>query len=532
VRTLFRNAACWSAGKEIFDGILVEGENIIATGAQALDSEFDQNVDLEGAFVIPAFLDGHAHPIFGGREAAGPQINGLTSLDEILTEVKKYADENPDEPWIIGGAYEASIIESGDFDAHWLDSVVIDRPIVLHAVDHHTIWVNSETLKRAGINELTADPIGGTIARRPDGTPKGVFREPKAMALVLDRAPADSIESDVQAIKRACDAYLRVGVTAAIDSWVEKEMASAYLAAAKSGDLTITMNLSLLASPGSWRPKVKEFVALREEFTALPNPDLVKANSIKFLADGALSAGTAALMEPYVDNPDSNGIKIWSDDELLDAVIQFDMLKFQLHIHAIGDAAVKQALDAFEAMMQINPMWDRRPVIVHAQLICDEDLPRFRKLGVIANIQPLWCYLDPMNKELILPRIGRERNDSQYRLRTLIDNGATIVFGSDWPVTSEIPLRALGVPVNRLKPGEKTGESWNLSEAITIDESLRFYTKNAAHQLFREQERGALEIGKKADFIILNRNLFEIHPWEVSTVKIKALYKNGSLVEI
>ena len=532
MRTLFRHATCWSAGKEIFDGILVEDEIIIAIGAQALASHFDEAVDLEGLFVIPAFLDGHAHPIFGGREAAGPQVNGLTSLDEILAAVKKFADDNPDEPWIIGGAYEAAIIESGDFDAHWLDRVVSDRPVVLHAVDHHTIWVNSEALNRAGINNLTVDPNGGTIARRADGTPKGVFREPSAMALVLDKAPVDSIESDVQAIKRACDAYLRVGVTVAIDSWVEKDMASAYLAAAKSGELTIAMNLSLLAAPGSWRSKVKEFVELREEFAALPDPDLIKANSIKFLADGALSAGTAALMQPYIDNPDSSGIKIWMDDEFLEAAVQFDKLKFQLHIHAIGDAAVKQALDVIEAMIQINPKWDRRPVIVHAQLIRDEDLQRFRELGVIANIQPLWCYLDPMNKELIQPRIGKARNDLQFRLRTIVKNGISIAFGSDWPVTSEAPLFALAVPVNRLKPGDKTGEGWNISEAITMDESLTFYTKSVAHQMFREQDHGALEVGKRADFIVLDKNLLNIEPWDVSTVRIKALYKNGLLVGI
>lgn len=530
MRTLFYNAQCWSAGKEIFDAILVEGSNIIAIGAEAHGLHFDHTVDLENSFVVPAFLDGHAHPIFGGREAAGPQINGLASLDEILAAVRRFADDNSDEQWIIGGAYEAAIIEGGDFDAHWLDSVVSDRPVVLHAVDHHTIWVNSEALKRAGINNLTLDPIGGTIARRPDGTPKGVFREPNAMELILRHAPPDSITRDIAAIKRACNAYLQVGTTAAMDSWVEKNMALAYLAAAKSGDLTIAMNLSLLAAPGSWRSKVEEFVALREEFAALPNPDLVRANSIKILADGALSAGTAALMKPYLDASNSHGIKIWSDKELLNAVVSFDELKFQLHIHAIGDAAVKQALDAIEAMERINSTWDRRPVIVHAQLICDEDLPRFKKLGVIANIQPLWCYLDPMNQKLILPRIGKVRNDLQYRLQTMIENEISIAFGSDWPVTSEVPLNALAVPVNRLKPGKKSGEGWNISEAITMNESLTFYTKNVAYQMFREQERGTLEIGKKADFIVLDKNLLKIDPQEVSTVGIKAFYQNGQKV--
>ena len=530
MRTLFHNAQCWSPGQELFDGILIDGETIIATGTEALGSHFDKSIDLHGACVIPAFIDGHAHPIFGGREAAGPRINGLNSLDEILAEVKNFAINNPDQLWVIGGAYEAAIIDGGDFDAHWLDSVVSDRPVVLHAVDHHTIWLNTKALELAGITKQTPDPTGGTIARRSDGTPKGTLREPTAMALILDIAPADSIQSDVAAIKRACTAYLKAGVTTAIDSWVEKDMAQAYLAAAKSGDLTIAMNLSFLVTPSNWRENLAEFNSLRGEFAALPNPDLVKANSIKFLADGALSAGTAALMEPYLDNPSSSGIKIWDDDELLDAVALFDMHRYQVHIHAIGDAAVKQALDAIEAMTRTNPNWDRRPVIVHAQLICDEDLPRFKQLGVIANIQPLWCYMDPMNKELILPRIGSDRNDLQYRLRTLIDNGATIAFGSDWPVTSEVPLRALGVPVNRLAPGAKDADGWNIGETITLEESLTFYTKNAAYQMFREHERGSIQAGMKADFIVLEKNLFEINPSEVSSVVIHALYQNGVIL--
>ena len=527
MRTLFRNAQFWSAGEEIFDAILVENDLIIATGEIALHASHDKSIDLNGAFVMPAFLDGHAHPIFAGREAAGPKINGLDTVELILNAVEKFAQENPDTPWIIGGAYEAAIIDGGNFDSLWLDSVVSDRPVVLHAVDHHTIWVNSKALEIAGITELTQDPIGGSIARRIDAKPKGTLREPSAMALILDLAPVDTIASDVEAIKRACAAYLRAGVTAATDSWVEKDMAKAYLAAAKSGDLSIAMNLSFLANPSSWSEKVDEFIALRQEFESLPDPDLVKANSIKFLADGALSAGTAALMEPYLDDPNSTGIKIWDDDEILDALSVFDMHKFQVHIHAIGDAAVKQALDAIEAMMRINPNWDRRPVIVHTQLICDDDLIRFRQLGVVANIQPLWCYLDPMNKELILPRLGVTRNDLQYRLRTLIDSGAQIAFGSDWPVTSEIPLLALSVPVNRLAPGSTSSPGWSLEQAITMNESLTFYTKNVAYQMFRNHERGSLAAGFKADFLVLNKNLLEINPCEVSTVTIKEFYQNG-----
>ncbi|MEI7540406.1 MAG: amidohydrolase family protein, partial [Actinomycetes bacterium] len=297
--------------------------------------------------------------------------------------------------------------------------------------------------------------------------------------------------------------------TAAIDSWCEKDMARAYIAAAQSGDLTIPFNLSFLATPSAWFGDIDEFNELREQCLELDNAMLLQGNSIKFLLDGALSAGTAHLTQPYLDDPSSCGIAIWSDEELLNALVAYDALGYQVHLHAIGDAAVKQALDAIEAMQQINPDWDRRPVIVHAQLIRDEDLPRFAQLGVIANIQPLWCYLDPMNKELIAPRIGQERNNLQYRLRSLIKAGAMIAFGSDWPVTSHVPMQALNVPVTRTNPAAGSNDAWNIEEAITKEESLTFYTKNAAYQMFRENERGVLEAGKTADFIVLRDDEIE-----------------------
>ena len=502
--TLYTNARFWSSGQEIFHDLLVKDSIIIATGEQTKEFTAETTIDLNGAFVIPAFLDGHAHPIFAGREAAGPKINGINSIEEIKAQVKAFAQANPTTPWIIGGAYEAAIIEGGDFDAKWLDEVVSDRPVVLHAVDHHTIWVNSKAIELAGITSATKDPQGGTIARNSDGCAKGTLREPSAMALVLNHAPANTIESDIAAITYACAEYRKVGVVAAIDSWCEKDMARAYIAAATTNQLTIAFNLSLLATPTTWSGDIDDFNEIREQCLELDNPSQLQANSIKFLLDGALSAGTAHLTQPYLDDPSSSGIAIWSDDELLNALVAYDALQYQLHLHAIGDAAVKQALDAIEAMQRINPPWDRRPVIVHAQLVRNEDLSRFAQLGVIANIQPLWCYLDPMNKELIAPRIGNERNNQQYRLRSMVKAGAMIAFGSDWPVTSHIPMQAISVPVTRTNAADGITEPWVIEQALTMDESLTFYTKNAAYQLFRENEFGALEVGKRAAFLVLD----------------------------
>jgi len=502
--TLYTNARFWSSGQEVFHDLLVKDSIIIATGEQTKEFTAETTIDLNGAFVIPAFLDGHAHPIFAGREAAGPKINGINSIEEIKAQVKAFALANPTTPWIIGGAYEAAIIEGGDFDAKWLDEVVSDRPVVLHAVDHHTIWVNSKAIELSGITSATKDPQGGTIARNSDGCAKGTLREPSAMALVLNHAPANTIESDIAAITYACAEYRKVGVIAAIDSWCEKDMARAYIAAAKTNQLTIVFNLSLLATPTTWSGDIDDFNEIREQCLELDNPSQLQANSIKFLLDGALSAGTAHLTQPYLDDPSSSGIAIWSDDELLNALVAYDALQYQVHLHAIGDAAVKQALDAIEAMQRINPPWDRRPVIVHAQLVRNEDLSRFAQLGVIANIQPLWCYLDPMNKELIAPRIGNERNNQQYRLRSMVKAGAMIAFGSDWPVTSHIPMQAISVPVTRTNAADGITEPWVIEQALTMDESLTFYTKNAAYQLFRENEFGALEVGKRAAFLVLD----------------------------
>mgnify|MGYP000730887310 FL=1 len=502
--TLYTNARFWSSGQEIFHDLLVKDSIIIATGEQTKEFTAETTIDLNGAFVIPAFLDGHAHPIFAGREAAGPKINGINSIEEIKAQVKAFAQANPTTPWIIGGAYEAAIIEGGDFDAKWLDEVVSDRPVVLHAVDHHTIWVNSKAIELSGITSATKDPQGGTIARNSDGCAKGTLREPSAMALVLNHAPANTIESDIAAITYACAEYRKVGVVAAIDSWCEKDMARAYIAAATTNQLTIAFNLSLLATPTTWSGDIDDFNEIREQCLELDNPSQLQANSIKFLLDGALSAGTAHLTQPYLDDPSSSGIAIWSDDELLNALVAYDALQYQVHLHAIGDAAVKQALDAIEAMQRINPPWDRRPVIVHAQLVRNEDLSRFAQLGVIANIQPLWCYLDPMNKELIAPRIGNERNNQQYRLRSMVKAGAMIAFGSDWPVTSHIPMQAISVPVTRTNAADGITEPWVIEQALTMDESLTFYTKNAAYQLFRENEFGALEVGKRAAFLVLD----------------------------
>jgi predicted amidohydrolase YtcJ len=268
-------------------------------------------------------------------------------------------------------------------------------------------------------------------------------------------------------------------------------------------------------------------VKLRDEVLALGEDSHLTARTIKFIGDGALSAGTAALLEPYFDDPSTSGLLIWNTDEMAEAAKYFDAQGYQLHLHAIGDAAVKQALDVIERVIQQNPSHTRRPVSVHAQLIADSDLARFAALGVIANYQPLWMYLDPMNKELIAPRIGDERNSRQYPLASMCKTDVRISYGSDWPVTSYLPLLALGVPTHRQSPEGLPPEGWSAHEAVSIEESLSFYTAGVSYQHFEEGKTGKLEVGFSADMMILSANPLEVDPHEVSSINVLATYKRG-----
>lgn len=521
--TYFSNGTIWRGKASYANSLRIEGGVIVEINGSK--SPNDTEVDLKGGFLAPGFIDAHAHPLFAGREGQGPLLNGLQTVQEMVAEVRKFADANPEIEWIIGGAYEAAVVDRGDFLAEWLDDAVADKPVVLQAVDHHTIWVNSKALEVGGISALTPDPDGGTIARNSDGSPRGTLREPLAIELIMRHAPIRTIENDVAAISWACDQYLSCGVTSATDAWIEPGMAEAYIAAEKSGALTIDVSLFFLAQPDSWRERFDYYAGLREEVKALGVASKLRADTVKIIGDGALSSGTAALLQPYLDDPNSSGLLIWSDDEILAAALAFDAKGYQLHMHAIGDAAVRQALDTIEKVIATNPAWDRRPVIAHAQLIDAADMHRFAALGVIANFQPLWTYLDPMNKELIAPRIGDERNNRQYQLASVIKSGARISYGSDWPVTSQIPLLALGVPTHRQVP--QGGQPWSPEESIPVEASLVFYTENAAFQGFNENRFGRIEVGMKADLVHLESNPLKAEPIAISQIKVIKTYKGG-----
>jgi ABC-type Fe3+ transport system substrate-binding protein len=328
-------------GAGVEQGLAVRDGRVVAVGADALALRADaaEVVELGAGLALPAFGDGHAHPVFGGLEEAGPAVRDAVSVEAVAAAVQLWAEQHPEAEWVVGGSYDPALAPGGRFDARWLDAVVPDRPVVLRAADYHTVWCNSEALSRAGVDASTPDPALGLIERRPDGSPLGTLREWQACDLVLDAAPSPSPTDLEAALRWAADRLAAAGISWVQDAWVDLETGAldAYLALAGRGELSVRAGLALRADPLRWRDQLEEFTAARARVEA-EGAGLVRIGTVKFFADGVVEGGTAAMLEPYDDDPHSHGMPVWDWDELKSAAAAVDALGFQLHIHAIGDA--------------------------------------------------------------------------------------------------------------------------------------------------------------------------------------------------
>ena len=299
--TLFTGGVVWTGTGSESDALLVTDGVVAAVGGHARSRAAGlecEHIDLGGGFLMPSFGDGHAHPLYGGLEAVGPAVRSCGSVDEILSAVKKYADEHPDEEWILGASYDGSLAPGGLFDARWLDSVVPDRPVALRAWDYHTMWVNTAALERAGITPDTPDPVLGEIPRRPDGSVLGTLREWGAVDLVAAVMPARDERQRVGALGTAADYFLSRGVTWVQDAWVEPGDVATYLEAARRHALRMRFNLALYADPRHFDSQVTDYAEARRAVDAAGSP-LLTAQTVKFFADGVVENETGALLAPY-----------------------------------------------------------------------------------------------------------------------------------------------------------------------------------------------------------------------------------------
>lgn len=526
---LFLTGALWCPSGGDIDAVLVQDGKIVAVGDDARDRVRDipaaERVEIRDGVLIPAFADGHAHPLFGGLEAEGPQVRAQDSVEAIVAEVRRWAQEHPEASWVLGASYDSSLAPEGLFDARRLDAAVPDRPVALRAWDYHTMWVNTRALELAGITAEMTDPPLGEIPHRPDGSVLGTLREWGAVDLITAVATPWPMEAKLRSLERAAQAYAALGVTWVQDAWVEPDTLDVYLEAARTDRLPIRFNLALYADPRHWPDQLRGFLDARRRVEELGHPHLT-ANTVKFFADGVVENATGALLEHYCGCPGERGMLVWEPDLLARAVTDVDAAGFQPHIHTIGDAAVRSALDAIEAAAAANGERDRRAVLAHVQLISEADRDRLARLGAIANAEPLWSQLDALMNVLTVPRLGQERADTQYPWASLRARGVPMSFGSDWPVSSANPLEGIAVACSRQTEARLPDGGWTPHEKLPVDEAFRCYTAGTAYQAFRDA--GRLEAGCDADFAVLSRDPRALdQPRDLDTLRVISTWVAG-----
>ncbi|HEY5434911.1 MAG TPA: amidohydrolase [Candidatus Limnocylindrales bacterium] len=521
------------AAKTWAEALAVRGGRIVAVGGdrdvRSLKGPGTRHVELRGRSVTPGFQDAHVHPTHGGLARLRCELHDVRGRDACLDVVAAYAAAHPDVDWILGGGWTLSDFPGGRPSRADLDRVVPDRPVFLVNRDGHDTWVNSKALEIAGITKDTADPGDGRIARDPDGTPMGTLHE-GAMALVNRHVP-QATAADLRRAILESQRYLHsLGITAWQDAWVTPDDQAAYMSVAGSGELTGRVVGALWWDRDRGLEQIDDLVERR----ANGRSGRFAATSVKLMTDGIVENQTASMTQPYLDvhghATANRGIDFIDPQVLKDAVVRIDALGFQPHFHALGDRAVRQALDAVEAARNANGWSDTRPHLAHIQVVHPDDFPRFRRLGALANAQPLWAVLEDQMEELTLPVLGPEVSARQYPFRSLRANGATLVMGSDWSVSTPDPFLQMEVAVTRVSE-ESRGirEPFLPHERLELVDILTAATAGSAYANHLD-ETGTLAVGRLADLAILDRDLFDPGQGAIGETTVLATFVEGVAV--
>jgi predicted amidohydrolase YtcJ len=520
--TLFVNGAVYTmdVNRSWASVVGLRGDKIVYVGfddgADALRGPATRVIDLGGKMLMPSFQDAHIHPIMSALDALAVDLSEKRTLEDYLESVKAYAAANPDEPWILGGGWSMAVFGPGArASKKFLDAVVPDRPVYLSSADGHSGWANSAALKVAGIDEDTQDPVSGIVDRDPKtGEIIGSLQE-GAMELLTAFIPPPTDDMNQKALQYSVELLNGYGITAITDADVSPPQLDAYRALDKRDELSLRVVASLWWERTQGLEQIDDFKQQREEYSN----GHVKASTVKIMQDGVMENYTAAMSEPYYVEGNPTGIPMVEPEFLKEAVTALDAAGFQVHFHAIGDAAISQCLDAVAAAIAANGNSHRRHHIAHLQAINPKDLRRFRELGVIANFQPLWAFADSYINDLTIPFIGEERANWMYTIRSVINAGGMIAFGSDWSVSTANPFPQIETAVTRANADEG-GETFMPQETIDLATALAAFTINSAYVNGIEKETGSIEAGKLADLIVLDQNLFGVPVNDISNTRV------------
>jgi predicted amidohydrolase YtcJ len=499
-------------------------------------------VDLRGRLALPAFGDAHIHAVSGGLESLRCNLLGLRTRPDCLAAVAAYCQDLPPDAWVLGGGWAMEAFPGGTPTAADLDTVTGGRPAFIPNRDHHSAWVNTEALRRGGVDARTPDPADGRIERDAAGNPAGALHD-GAMRLVGRHLPATSTAELTDGLL-AAQAYLHsLGITSWQDACVGPadelgipDAYEAYRRAAADGLLTSHVTAALWWDRTRGVAQLEDLLTRREQ----ARDGRFRATTVKLMLDGVCETGTAAMSAPYLDghghSTGHRGRLFIEPDELRDATGRLAAEGFQLHFHALGDLAVSTALDVLEALPAEQRQAGRHH-LAHLQFITPRDMNRFRALDAVANFQPLWACSDPQMEELTLPFVGPERALWQYQIGALARRGTQIAFGSDWPVSTPDPLQEMHVAVNRVlserqgQPGTpECDKPFLLGQAILLEDAVDAFTTGVAWVNHAEEVTGELRPGMRADVAVLDQDLYSIPASGIGSTTVDLTVAGGKVV--
>jgi predicted amidohydrolase YtcJ len=519
------------------EALAIRRGKIVAVGDDAeierMHATATRVIDAGGKLVLPGFVDCHIHFMEGSAKLIWVRLEGAKNLGEIRDKLRSYAAQNSGEGWILGHGWNYGMFGPGKLpDKKDLDDIFPNRAVSLEGFDGHTYWVNSKALALAGITHDTPNPPNGTIVRDPaTGEPTGALEESATDMVDRVRPPMTRAEKLLA---------LRAGMKWANQNGLTRILAAGghflsgdfedldlYDEMRKRGDLSIRVQIAYFLNPPALRPKDIETIEnARRKFSS----EWLSASVVKLRLDGVIESHTAAMLEPYSDDPSVKGTLFWEPGKYRAAVVELDKRGFQLFTHAIGDYAVRTALDAYENAETLNKTRDRRPRIEHIETIAVSDISRFGRLGVIASMQPLHAYPDADTLDVWVHNVGPDRGSRAWAWKSISDAGGHLAFGSDWPVVTLNPWEGVQTAVTRQTAEGQPEAGFVPEQRLTVAQVIDGYTLGAAFAGRREKSEGSIEIGKLADLIIVSQNVFDIDPRKIGATKVVTTIVGGRVV--
>lgn len=528
----------WASAVAVREGRIV----FVGTDAdaRAYIGESTRVIPLHGRMLLPAFQDSHAHASHVPNPATQLDLGGEQDRELTFARIREFAASHKTQAWILGGGWdEAAFLPSGRPTRQMLDALVPDRPVFLINNSRHQAWANSAALAAAGITRETPDPANGEIVRDANGEPTGNLQE-TAMLLVRDKVPPRTLSEQAADLRAALAQMNAQGITAMVEAAADPDTVAAYEDLQRRGQLTSRVRVCqrLDQNDTDDEAQIARFVATRDRVAATARADgstLLDANCVKILLDGGYGSRSVALLDPY-DIPGLGSGKLFVEPDRMNRLVtRLDALGFQVHVHAIGDRSVRTALDAVEKARKSNPRHGQPHTLAHLSLIDTADVPRFRQLDVMSNMTPLWSRPDPWQTVFAVEMFGEERASASYRTRSLLEEGAVLVWGSDWPVTGMETLAGIETAVTHRYPGGRDpsgreDEAWNPAQRLSLEQALAAYTAAGAALFGESERRGSIEVGKDADLVVLGRNLFETPVLEIHHVPVELVLRRGAVL--